>query len=163
MNDNKEMITEVETAEAATASEAAPSFIDKCKDSVKRFWNKTKEISSKVLTFFKNLLKNIVMIAKKVWAFIKALPKNTVMIAKKVWAFIKALPKNTVIAAKKTYEFFKNFPENSKNLYKRTVEWCKEVKWKDVWDKCTTGILILLFCSPILILGYIFLWFILKA
>lgn len=38
----------------------------------------------------------------------------------------------------------------------------KNVKWKEVWDKVTTGILIFLFASPILILGYIFLWFILK-
>ena len=38
----------------------------------------------------------------------------------------------------------------------------KNVKWKEVWDKVTTGILILLFASPLLILGYIFLWFILK-
>ena len=38
----------------------------------------------------------------------------------------------------------------------------KDAKWKDAWDKITTGILILLFASPILILGYIFLWFVLK-
>ena len=36
------------------------------------------------------------------------------------------------------------------------------VKWKDVWDKITTGILIFLICSPALILLYIFLWFIFK-
>ena len=38
----------------------------------------------------------------------------------------------------------------------------KDPKWKEGWDKVTTGILILLFASPILILGYIFLWFLLK-
>ena len=36
----------------------------------------------------------------------------------------------------------------------------KKKKWLAVWDKITTGILILLMCSPVLILGYIFLWFI---
>ena len=38
----------------------------------------------------------------------------------------------------------------------------KDAKWKEGWDKFTTGILILLFASPLLILGYIFLWFLLK-
>ena len=38
----------------------------------------------------------------------------------------------------------------------------KNVKWKEVWDKCTTGLLILLMCSPVLILAYIFLWFIFR-
>jgi len=33
--------------------------------------------------------------------------------------------------------------------------------WKkhDVWDKCTTGLLIFLMASPFLVLGYIILWF----
>jgi hypothetical protein len=31
-----------------------------------------------------------------------------------------------------------------------------------IWDKITTGILIFLFCTPILILIYILLWFVLK-
>ena len=35
----------------------------------------------------------------------------------------------------------------------------KNIKWKDVGDKITTGLLILLIASPILILAYIFLWF----
>ena len=35
-------------------------------------------------------------------------------------------------------------------------------KFKSVMDKCTTGLLIFLMCSPVLILGYIFLWFILN-
>lgn len=38
----------------------------------------------------------------------------------------------------------------------------KNVKWKDVWDKVTTGLLILVMASPLLILGYIMLWFILR-
>ena len=41
-------------------------------------------------------------------------------------------------------------------------ELTKDVKWKVVWDKCTTGLLIFLMASPILILAYIFLWFLLR-
>lgn len=35
-------------------------------------------------------------------------------------------------------------------------------KWKSIWDKVTTGILILLMASPLLILTYIFVWFLNK-
>ena len=53
-----------------------------------------------------------------------------------------------------------------KNTWNKVTSWFKEktknVKWKEVWDKCTTGILIFLMASPLLILGYIFLWFMLK-
>lgn len=38
----------------------------------------------------------------------------------------------------------------------------KNKKWKRIWDKITTGILIFLMASPFLILGYIFMWFITK-
>lgn len=38
----------------------------------------------------------------------------------------------------------------------------KRAKRNYIWDKITTGILILLMASPVLILGYIFLWFLLK-
>ncbi len=38
----------------------------------------------------------------------------------------------------------------------------KNKKWKAIWDKVTTGILIFLLASPFLILGYIFLWFMTK-
>lgn len=38
----------------------------------------------------------------------------------------------------------------------------KKKKWAAVWDKFTTGILIFLMSSPILILAYIFLWFIFR-
>ena len=38
----------------------------------------------------------------------------------------------------------------------------KRKKLAEVWDKITTGLLILLMASPFLILLYIFLWFILK-
>ena len=31
-----------------------------------------------------------------------------------------------------------------------------------VWDKITTGLLILLFCTPVLVLIYILLWFVTK-
>ena len=38
----------------------------------------------------------------------------------------------------------------------------KKAKLAAIWDKVTTGILILLMASPFLILGYIFYWFITK-
>ena len=38
----------------------------------------------------------------------------------------------------------------------------KNVKWKEVWDKVTTGLLMVVFASPIIILGYILLWFIMR-
>ena len=38
----------------------------------------------------------------------------------------------------------------------------KNKKWKNFWDKVTTGILIFLMASPFLILGYIFYWFMTK-
>lgn len=34
----------------------------------------------------------------------------------------------------------------------------KKAKWAAIWDKVTTGILILLMASPALILAYIFIW-----
>ena len=34
------------------------------------------------------------------------------------------------------------------------------INWKNVWDHFTTGLLIALMVSPILILAYIFLWFV---
>ena len=34
----------------------------------------------------------------------------------------------------------------------------KKAKWAAIWDKITTGILILLMASPALILAYIFIW-----
>lgn len=39
----------------------------------------------------------------------------------------------------------------------------KKKKRAAIWDKITTGILIFLMASPVLILGYIFLWFLLRT
>ena len=39
----------------------------------------------------------------------------------------------------------------------------KKKKWAEIWDKFTTGLLIALMASPILILLYIFLWFVLRG
>ena len=44
----------------------------------------------------------------------------------------------------------------------RAVEYIKSWNWKMIWDHTTTGLLILFIVSPLLILAYIFLWFILK-
>ena len=38
----------------------------------------------------------------------------------------------------------------------------KKKKWRAIWDKVTTGILIFLMASPFLVLGYIFMWFLNK-
>lgn len=38
----------------------------------------------------------------------------------------------------------------------------KKKKWNAIWDKVTTGLLIALMASPLIILGYIFLWFIFR-
>ena len=42
-------------------------------------------------------------------------------------------------------------------------EQAKKRKRREVWDKITTGIFIFLLASPVLILLYIFLWFIIGA
>ena len=41
-------------------------------------------------------------------------------------------------------------------------ELAKRKRRKEIWDKITTGILIFLMASPILILAYIFIWFLTK-
>jgi hypothetical protein len=38
----------------------------------------------------------------------------------------------------------------------------KSKKWKEIWDKITTGILIALLATPFLILTYIIVWFLSK-
>ncbi len=38
----------------------------------------------------------------------------------------------------------------------------KKKKWKKIWDKVTTGLLIVLMASPFFILAYIFAWFLTK-
>ena len=39
----------------------------------------------------------------------------------------------------------------------------KQRRRKEIFDKITTGILIALLCSPVVIVVYIFLWFILRG
>ena len=66
----------------------------------------------------------------------------------------------------KVKTFFKKIGSSVKDVWNKVVSWFKEktkdIKWPEVWDKCTTGLLILLMCSPILILGYIVLWFVFR-
>lgn len=57
--------------------------------------------------------------------------------------------------------FGKGFVPFWKNLYHKVRTMTKK-DWLNVWDKCTTGILLFLFASPILILLYILLWFVNK-
>lgn len=42
------------------------------------------------------------------------------------------------------------------------VSFFKSAKWKKIWDKITTGILIAVMAVPVAILTYILLWFLLK-
>lgn len=42
------------------------------------------------------------------------------------------------------------------------MEKAKKVNWKKVWDKVSTGLLILIMAAPVLILAYIFYWFLTK-
>ena len=42
------------------------------------------------------------------------------------------------------------------------AERAKKKKRQEIWDKITTGLLIFLMSSPILILAYIFIWFLTK-
>ena len=64
---------------------------------------------------------------------------------------------------RKIGEFFKKIGAFFANIWGKAVELFREktknVKWKEVWDKCTTGLLLLIFASPLLVLAYIFIWF----
>lgn len=42
------------------------------------------------------------------------------------------------------------------------VSFFKTTKWKRIWDKITTGLLIAVMAIPVAILTYILLWFLLK-
>lgn len=41
-------------------------------------------------------------------------------------------------------------------------ERARKKRIREIWDKITTGLLIVLMASPILILAYIFIWFLTK-
>ena len=43
-------------------------------------------------------------------------------------------------------------------LTEEEIKKAKKAKWAAIWDKVTTGILILLLASPAIILAYIFIW-----
>ncbi len=51
--------------------------------------------------------------------------------------------------------------EKTGNIFVRFRNWFRKNK-AIIWDKFTTGLLIALMCSPIIILGYIFYWFMSK-
>ena len=53
--------------------------------------------------------------------------------------------------------------EAASNTPSELVENTKKKKWRAIWDKITTGLLIALMASPVLILLYIFLWFIMRG
>ena len=59
----------------------------------------------------------------------------------------------------KIMDFFKKVWNKVTDIWAKAKKFFAEVKWKNVWDKCTTGLLIFLMASPVLILVYIFVWF----
>lgn len=52
--------------------------------------------------------------------------------------------------------------EVSTNSGEEKVSFFKTTKWKRIWDKITTGLLIAVMAIPVAILTYILLWFLLK-
>ena len=69
-----------------------------------------------------------------------------------------------VAPAEKVVEEVAPVAEAAENtgFFGKIKKFFKNINWKVVYDKTTTGILIFLLSSPLLILLYIFLWFILK-
>ena len=41
-------------------------------------------------------------------------------------------------------------------------ERARKKRMQEIWDKITTGLLIFLMCTPVLVLAYIFIWFLTK-
>ena len=52
--------------------------------------------------------------------------------------------------------------EVSINSDEEKISFFKTTKWKRIWDKITTGLLIAVMAIPVAILTYILLWFLLK-
>ena len=52
--------------------------------------------------------------------------------------------------------------EKKESFIDKMVTFFHSKKWKEIWDKITTGILIALMCAPFAILTYIILWFLIK-
>ncbi len=79
--------------------------------------------------------------------------------------FFRDLPKNVVGFFKRAIpaigRFFRDLPHNTVTFFKE-FRWPDKKGWAHIWDKVTTGILILLFASPLLILAYILIWFVVK-
>lgn len=80
----------------------------------------------------------------------------------KIKAFFAKVGEFSKIAWAKTVEFCKIAFKKTVAFCKNFIPWLKTVKWKIVWDHVTTGILILLMCSPFLILAYLVIWFLNK-
>lgn len=55
----------------------------------------------------------------------------------------------------------KNVAENAK-FFDKVTAFFHSKKWKEIWDKITTGILIALMATPFIILAYIIIWFLSK-
>ncbi|HBJ18377.1 MAG TPA: hypothetical protein DDY70_01325 [Clostridiales bacterium] len=119
-------------------------WFEKVKAACVRAWQATK-------TFFVNLWHKIAGF------FSRAIPA--------IGRFFRDLPKNVVNFFKRaipaTGRFFRDLPHNTVTFFKE-FKWPDKKGWARIWDKTTTGILILLFASPLLILAYILIWFMVK-
>ena len=102
---------------------------------------------SKLIAFcgMEYIMEKVKAFFSKVGNFFKNVWSKVASFFKKVWGNVSGFCKNVW---NKCVTFFK---EKTKN-----------VNWKEVWDKCTTGLLILIIISPLLILGWIFLWFVFR-
>ena len=58
--------------------------------------------------------------------------------------------------------FLKGWRIMAEDTWLTDEQLAKKKKWNAIWDKVTTGLLIALMASPLIILGYIFLWFIFR-
>ena len=52
--------------------------------------------------------------------------------------------------------------ETKINENEENISFFKTAKWKKIWDKITTGLLIAVMAIPVAILAYILIWFLLK-
>lgn len=82
-----------------------------------------------------------------------------------VGRFFRDLPRNTVNFFRRAIpaagRFFRDLPRNTVTFFKE-FRWPDKKGWQRIWDKATTGLLILLFASPLIILAYILIWFMVK-
>lgn len=120
-------------------------------ETVKELWGLARDffvrIGLKIATFFVNIWNKVKNFCVRFAKGVKRFFVNFGPCFVRFWVWFG---KGTVSFSKETFYTFKNY----KSLTPKQRE--------AYWDKVTTGILVLLFCSPVAILVYILLWFVLK-